>query len=95
MLAARAFVTIACIMSAVSAPCLFAYLLQSADSNRIMSMISKILPFVSLIAGIIGVAVGIAFVTYQDHFKVHAAAIVGIVAVVINLAGAFLALLLG
>src|SRR5579871_6012548 len=58
---ARAFVTVACIMSALSFLCLFTCAMINTDSNRIIAVISKILPFVSCITGIIGVAVGIAF----------------------------------
>lgn len=91
MLTARTFVTIACIMSILSVIFLFARLVESADSNRIVILISKSLPLITLIAGIIGVAVGIAFVTYKDALKINAAAILGIVALVINLVGAILA----
>jgi len=95
ILVARAFVTIACIISPLSALCLILCAVISTDSNRIVITISKLLPFVSLVAGIIGVAVGIVFVTSSPlpySFKLSDAAFLGITAVVVNMIGAILAL---
>ncbi|CAF2955200.1 unnamed protein product [Rotaria sp. Silwood2] len=93
-MAARAFITIACILSGLSVVCLVMCAVIKTDSNHIVFMISKALPFVSFVAGIIGLAVGIAFVTAPGGRKISSAAFVGIAAVVINMIGAALALLI-
>lgn len=95
MLASRAFLTIACIISGLSALCLIAYALISTDSNQAITLLSKIIPLVSFVAGLIGIAVGIAFITDPLlKFKLSAAAIVGIIAVVINAIGAIFAFMI-
>ncbi|CAF5086136.1 unnamed protein product, partial [Rotaria magnacalcarata] len=93
MIAARAFVTIACILSALSAVCIFTYIIIQTETNQILFMISKVLPILSFIAGIIGLAVGIAFITSSDSVKLSSATFVDIVAVAINVIGAILAVL--
>ncbi len=91
----RAFTTIACIISALSALCLFACAIIRTDSNRIVIIISKILPFVSLIAGVIGLALGIAFITdILSDYEIDVAAIMGITAVAINAIGAVFTLMI-
>ena len=85
MLASRVFVTIACIISALSVLSLAATVVIQKDSNRIFIIISVILLILSLVAGIIGVALGIAFVTNSPfEHKLAASGIIGIVAVIIN-----------
>jgi hypothetical protein len=85
MLVSRAFVTIACITSALSALSLFVFGVKSTDSDRILIIISKILLLVSFIAGLIGVVVGIAFVTdFSLKCDLAASAIIGIIAIFIN-----------
>jgi hypothetical protein len=94
MMVARAFVTIACILSALSALCLFACIITRTDLNRIMSIISNILPIVSFVAGLIGLSFGIAFImTFPVDFQMDVATILGITAVGINAIGAFVALM--
>jgi uncharacterized membrane protein len=53
--------------------------------------LTKGIPFVSFVTGLIGVATGIAFVNDFLIYSVGAAAILGIIAVIINLAGAIMA----
>jgi hypothetical protein len=85
MRVSRSFVTIACITSAFSALSLFVCGVKRTDSDRILIILSKIILLVSFIAGLIGVAVGIAFITDSSLKCVLAAsAIIGIIAVVIN-----------
>ena len=94
MMVSRAFVTIACIISALSALCLFACAMIEQLRDRIVIMISKVLPIVSFIAGVIGVAVGIAFIILSisigllRYLKQQS---LGITAVAINAIGAILA----
>lgn len=97
MIVARAFVTIACILSALSVLCLVAWTVIRTELNRIVLIVGKVLPLVSLIAGIIGVAVGIAFIVQSPSeilFKISDAAVLGITAVAGNIIGAILALMI-
>jgi len=97
MMVSRAFTTIACIISALSALCLFACAIIRTDSNRIVMIISKILPLISLVAGVIGVAVGIAFINNSTpllDYEIDVAAIMGITAVAINVIGALFTLMI-
>ncbi|CAF3741629.1 unnamed protein product [Rotaria socialis] len=91
--AARAFVTLACIFSAVAALCLLASAILT-DLSKLLAMMVKIVPFSSLLVGVIGVGVGINLVTYKTVFSIGAAAIVGILALILNLAGTILAFLI-
>jgi hypothetical protein len=55
------------------------------ESDRILIIISEILLILSFIAGVIGVALGIAFATQSPlEYKLAASGIIGIVAVIIN-----------
>lgn len=89
--AARAFVTIACILSGIAALCLLAQLVDSIGDNRLIGLISKFLPLTSLIAGVIGFAVGVAFILGDFKLTFGAAAILAVVALVTNLIGMILA----
>ena len=64
------------------------------ESNHPLLLMCKILSFGALIAGIIGVALGIVFVTEISSLKLKldASAIIGIIAVVINAFSAALSL---
>ncbi|CAF2064200.1 unnamed protein product, partial [Rotaria magnacalcarata] len=97
MMAARAFVTVACIISGASAICLFAYILQSINKYQKVIIISKILTFSSLLAGVIGITLGIVSTTDNGglpiKISVSVGAILAILAVAINLIGAVLSLL--
>lgn len=90
MVAARAFMTIACFLSGLSAVCLFTYIIMNTDSNRVLFVISKVLPILSFIAGIIGLAIGIAYVTTGKALKLSNATFVAIAALVANMIGAIL-----
>jgi hypothetical protein len=92
ILAARAFVTLACIISGISALCLFLSAVTSETVRRILLIAGKGLAFASLITGIIGVAVGINVTTFK--LKWGAAAILGIIAIVINFFGAISSVLI-
>jgi hypothetical protein len=98
MMAARAFVTIACIISGISAICLFACALQIINQNQRVIMISKALAIGSFVMGVIGLAIGIAVTTYTGILPIKAslsvAAILAIVAVVTNLLGTVLAMMI-
>jgi hypothetical protein len=86
-LAARAFMTLACIMSALSAICLVVYIFIGDKIPSIILLATKILVGVSLLTGIIGVGVGINATSSGIGASVGAAAIVGIVGLILNLAG--------
>jgi len=90
---ARAFMTLACIFSTFSALCFFS-LMRDSSSIQMIMIISKILPFVCLVCGIIGVAVGISFITYMNKLTISSAAMLAIVAPIVNLCGATVSLLI-
>jgi hypothetical protein len=96
ILAARVFITLTCIVSAISALCLFLCTMIKDNTNRILLLAIKGLVFVSLSTGIIGVTRGINGTTTVNPSEVKldlgAAAIIGIVAIVINFAGAIVSL---
>jgi len=94
---ARAFVILACIMSAISALLLFACAAISDNTRRILLMAGKGLAFVSLIMGIIGVALGINFcmeAISETKLNWGASAIIGIIAIVVNFCGAITSVLI-
>ncbi len=99
ILAARAFMTLACILSGITAICSFGSAVTNDNTNRILVLATKGLVFVCLVMGIIGVAVGSnASLNFfggggegAPQFKLGAAAIVGIVAIIINFGGAIAA----
>ena len=93
MYAARTFVTLACIFSILSAICLLARLVEKIGSNRVLGLLVKGLPVLSLLMGIIGVPIGIVFIVKDAEFQIAAGSILAIVALVINLIGAVLAAL--
>ncbi|CAF3412804.1 unnamed protein product [Rotaria socialis] len=82
-----------CLLPAVAALCLLASAILT-DLSKLLAMMVKIVPFSSLLVGVIGVGVGINFVTYKTVFSIGAAAIVGILALILNLAGTILAFLI-
>jgi hypothetical protein len=90
-MAARAFMTIACILSALSVIGLFTNLKDETSSNQMMVTISKVLVVVCFVVGLIGVAVGISFTTYGGGGSLGAAIYLGIIALVVNLTAAGLA----
>ena len=95
ILAARAFVTIACIFSILSAIFLFVSLVTSDKLRSILLLAGKFFAWVCLIAGIIGVAIGVDTLTRYESERVPwgAGSIIGVIAVVVNAAGAVISLL--
>ena len=95
-LAGRAFMTLACILSGICAICLFVYAVVSDKVPKIMLIASKVLAFITLIMGIIGVGVGGSITQTLNEagagYSLGASAIVGIIAVIINLGGAIASL---
>ncbi len=89
-MAARAFLTIACILSSISTLLLLLCYFKPEDVPLKLVRVNKWLPSVSLLASLVGVSAGIAFVIYEGD-SLGSAAILGIFAVIINLAGAILA----
>jgi hypothetical protein len=107
MMAVRAFITMACILSGLATGCFVICALKSVDSNRLVILATKVLCIASLVTGIIGMAVGATFGTDESSgqggttgqgggsinvsIKVGAAAILAVVADVFNLVGIVLA----
>ncbi len=91
IISARVFVTIACILSSFSILSILLILLVKPDSKRILTLLTKVFTIGSLIAGILGVAIAIIFVLKDDQsklaFVIGVSGILGIIAVVFNLAG--------
>ncbi len=79
-------------MSFISTSLLLVCLAQGANGSLKLLQWTKGLPGGSIPVGIIGVAFGIAFVTYEDAYDVSTAAILGIIALIINLVGCIIAL---
>lgn len=94
MIAAKAFMTFACLLSVFSVLCIFSNLTDNTNSNSMTIMACRILPGVCVVSGIIGVALGIAYINDQEVLSIGAAAILGIVAIVLNLGGAALTILI-
>ncbi|UJR24608.1 hypothetical protein I4U23_005983 [Adineta vaga] len=98
MLAARVFITLACIFSAISAICLVACAIEAINKNPMIVMVVKILPIICFVMGIIGLALGISYTTFTGSISMKvslgAGAILVIIAVIINLIGAILALVI-
>ncbi len=97
ILAARAFVTLACIMSGISTLLLFISVATSDNAKQILLMAAKGLAFACLVMGIIGVAVAINGTTetaLETKLDWGASAIIGIIAIVLNLCGAIATVLI-
>jgi len=99
LLAARAFVTLACIMSGFSALLLFASVATADNIRRILLIAGKGLAFTYLIMGIIGIAVGINVTTdtkgeFGTQLSWGASAIIGVIAIVLNFCGAIVSVLI-
>jgi len=95
ILATRAFVTIACILSIISAVSLFVSLVASDRLRSMLLLVGKLLAWICLIAGIIGVAIGIDTLTRYESERVPwgASSIIGVIALVVNAVGAVVSLL--
>lgn len=83
---------LAILTSGVAAVAILMNLMSNA-SNQMMLLIMKALGIVSLICGVIGVALGISFYS-GGNGKLGAGSILGIVALVINLVAAIVAALI-
>ncbi|CAF1482384.1 unnamed protein product [Adineta steineri] len=96
ILASRAFMTIACILSGITTICLFICECIDKKISRILSLAAKVLAFVCVIMGIVGVGTGGSAIrllsqnTNQLNFSTGFA--LGVVAIVINLVGAIVSL---
>lgn len=86
--------TLACIISAIVTLGLLVTARTSEITNQTLLTITKGLAFACLIMGIIGVAVGINAITGGGSgLSMGAGAILGILAIIINLGGAIVAVL--
>ncbi|CAF1527983.1 unnamed protein product [Adineta ricciae] len=98
MITARAFLTLACILSGISVLCLFAGIVLTDHQQKIILLTSKILTVGSFLTGVIGLSVGIAYATSTGGLplsvSLNVAAILVIVAVVLNLCAAIFALII-
>ncbi|UJR23440.1 hypothetical protein I4U23_026445 [Adineta vaga] len=98
ILAARAFVILACILSGVSGTLSIIYCAMSGDKRlRRLLLTKKALAIGSLITGIIGVALGIsATMTIQSDatLRLSDAAFIGIAAIGANLLGVIVTILI-
>lgn len=95
LLAGRAFMTLACIISAVSALCFLLSIFLSDGMRSAVLVIGKGLAFVCLAMGIIGVAIGIVAITdgqLGNGIALGAGSIIGIVALIVNLFGVVLSI---
>jgi hypothetical protein len=84
LMGARAFITIACILSVFSALFLFSNALGNSGPNHIVSMVSKILPFGCFVTGLSGIALGMSFIKYTATFSISGAPTFGFVALLCN-----------
>jgi len=95
MMTARAFITISCILSSLSALSIILHGLFHEDSKRKISILAIVLSIGSLFGGIIGVAVGISFIKSDvigEGFTFGLSSILGIVAIVLNFIGVIITL---
>ncbi len=91
MMAARVFVTICCILSSLSVVSILLILFVEENLKKLVSILAQALAFASLVGGIIGVALGMAFAMKTVGSKadnIGVSSILGIIAIVFNLAGA-------
>ena len=90
---ARAFMTIACLLAPIAAIVFFIQVVLGSNLRKALVYIGVVLTAVTLIAGIIGVAVGGALIGEDSGAKLAAAAIIGIIALIINLVGVIIGIL--
>ena len=88
---ARSFMTVACIASILSVILLVISLLQGPHARLVFVRVAKVFPIISLVTGIVGIAMGIAFVSPGAGVALGAAAFLAIIAVIVNLVGAIVA----
>jgi hypothetical protein len=98
MMAARAFITLSCILTSLSTVLTLSILLIRENFKKIISILAKILSIGSLIGGILGMALGITFVVKEDEtmiaFDIGVSSILAIIAVVFNLFGTIATLII-
>ncbi|CAF1347674.1 unnamed protein product [Adineta steineri] len=91
LMASRAFMTLVCILSGITAICLIICAFIDEKISRILLLVGKVLAFVCLIMGIIGVATGGSAqqVLWQgtNQLNFTAGFGLGIVAIIINIVG--------
>ena len=94
LFASRAFVTIACILSILSAIVLFISLATSDKLRSRLLLAGKLLAWICLIVGILGVAIGIHTFTKTQDARIPwgASSIIGVIALVVNAVGAAVSL---
>ena len=96
VMAGRAFMTLACILSGICTIAFFTFGAMKDHHHRLLLLFFKILGFVCLAMGSIGVGVGGSILQVlnekADVFRLGAAAILGIIAVVFNLVASIAAL---
>ena len=87
---------VACISAAVAAVALVFHLILALREGRkpALMRLAKGFPFASFFVGVIGVAVGISFGIQSSMFSLGAGAVLGIVALVLCLAGTITTLLI-
>ena len=90
IVAGRAFMTIACILSPIAAILLILLIVGIKMNNRMVLISIKALPTLCLVMGILGVALGGSgtIVVFAASVKLGPAAIIGFIAVILNLVGA-------
>jgi hypothetical protein len=98
-MAARAFLTLSCILPSLSAVFILSILLIPENFKKIISILAKVLSIGSLIGGILGMALGITFVKKYEPmstlgFDVSVSSILAIIAVVFNLGGTIATLII-
>ncbi|UJR32666.1 hypothetical protein I4U23_020126 [Adineta vaga] len=93
ILAARAFITLTCIISAICAAFLL-YKFASKVTNEKILLIIKVLAFLCLVMSIIGVSVSIPATTLEgsSSHSFGLASIIAIIGLIINLVGAVITL---
>ncbi|CAF1460026.1 unnamed protein product [Adineta ricciae] len=96
VMAGRAFMTLACILSGICTIAFFIFGAMKDRHHRLLLLFFKVLGFVCLVMGSIGVGVGGSILQVlnekADVFRLGAAAILGIIAVAFNLVAAVAAL---
>ncbi len=99
LVAARVFLILSCILSSFTV-LILSILLISENFKRTILKFGKFFSFVSLIGGALGMAFGITFALAKDaftnniHLNIGVSSILVIIAVVFNICGAILTLII-
>ena len=86
-MAAQAFITMACIVTPLSALGFLAYAAKLEHMNRALLIILTVLSFTSFTMGIIGFGVGVYLISGLLEYFMSTAEILVIIAAVFNLVG--------